>query len=166
MLIDAGLIINSDSSVAFHFDQAPAGLDDLFSQEVHIRQVVTDAVARHYLGRIYITLDITCTYDTVCARCLRNLTRTVTQHSEQCFARVGTEVEDQDIIAYSGNEIDLSDTVADNIFAAVPVRDLCSEDCRGICPHCGIDLNRGTCHCQESQVDPRLAGLARLLEQD
>ena len=42
---------------------------------------------------------------------------------------------------------------------------LCSEDCKGLCPTCGADLNLGPCGCRK-EVDPRLAVLAQLLQQD
>ena len=41
---------------------------------------------------------------------------------------------------------------------------LCSEDCKGLCPGCGVNLNHEACRCKK-QVDPRLAALAKLLEQ-
>ena len=44
---------------------------------------------------------------------------------------------------------------------AVPFAPLCREDCKGLCPQCGIDLNTGTCAC-EKPVDPRLAALKGL----
>ena len=43
---------------------------------------------------------------------------------------------------------------------------LCSEDCKGLCPRCGADLNQGPCSCAKKDVDPRLAVLAKLLEKD
>ena len=42
---------------------------------------------------------------------------------------------------------------------------LCSEDCKGICPGCGVNLNQGSCTCKK-ETDPRLAALAKLLEKD
>ena len=44
----------------------------------------------------------------------------------------------------------------------IPMKPLCREDCKGICPTCGADLNLGPCSCEEKSVDPRWAGLAAL----
>ena len=40
---------------------------------------------------------------------------------------------------------------------------LCREDCKGLCPHCGKDLNEGPCGCEPRQIDPRLEALKKLL---
>lgn len=166
MLIDVRSVISSDSSLSYRFTDIPEGVADFLSSEQHIRQVVTEVVSRHVFGRIYVTMDISCQYDTVCARCMDSLDRMVHEHCEQCFIPEGGEddAEDVDFVTYSGNFIDLTDVVIDGICTAIPVRDLCSEDCKGICPKCGINLNLGSCDCSQREIDPRLAGLAKLLE--
>ncbi len=166
MLIDVRTIISSDSSLDYRFTDIPEGIVDFVGPEIHIQQVVTEVVARHVLGRIYVTLDISCQYDTVCARCMESLNRKVDEHCEQCFIPEGSDddAEDVDFVTYTGNFIDLTDTVIDGICTAIPVRDLCVDDCKGICPKCGINLNKGTCDCTHKEIDPRLAGLAKLLE--
>jgi len=49
---------------------------------------------------------------------------------------------------------------------AVPMKPLCREDCQGLCPSCGADLNAGTCDCKDDWVDPRWAALAKLKSGD
>lgn len=71
--------------------------------------------------------------------------------------------DDLDISFYSGEEIDLSDIIRDQIILAVPMRQLCRDDCKGLCPHCGQDLNEGDCGCVADVTDPRLAKLKELL---
>ena len=166
MLIDARTIISSDSSLNFKFTDIPEAIVDFISPETHIRQVVTEVVARHVIGRIYVTLDIRCEYDSVCARCMENLTRQVETHSDLCYIPEGNEAdaEDVDFTTYTGHFIDLSEAIIDGIYSAMPVRDLCVEDCKGICPKCGINLNLESCNCSHKEIDPRLAGLAKLLE--
>lgn len=63
----------------------------------------------------------------------------------------------------SGDAIDLSELVRQRLILAVPPRSLCRPECRGLCPHCGTDLNRRQCACGEQQVDPRLEALRKLL---
>ncbi len=167
MLIDVGPIISSDSPLTYSFDDIPSEMADLLSSDIRIRRVATEVIARHVLGRIYVAMDIRCEYDTICARCMDNLSRTVEQHCEQCFVPAGwdeEDVDDSDAVPYSGNQIDLSEMAADGIYTSIPVRDLCVDDCKGICPKCGINLNLGSCDCSHSEIDPRLAGLAKLLE--
>jgi uncharacterized protein len=75
----------------------------------------------------------------------------------------GAEVaaEDLDLFAYDGEKIDLEPLFREQFVLAVPFAPLCAEDCKGLCPQCGIDLNTGTCTC-EKPIDPRLAALKGL----
>ncbi len=68
-------------------------------------------------------------------------------------------------VTYEGNAIDLTEGLAQNIVLALPMKHTCREDCRGLCPRCGKNLNEGDCACREQRTDPRLEGLRALLEQ-
>lgn len=57
---------------------------------------------------------------------------------------------------YTGEDIDLSPFVREQTLLALPLRPLCSENCRGLCPECGAELNRTTCGCA-LPGDPRMA---------
>jgi len=59
-------------------------------------------------------------------------------------------------------ELDLGSMLWEEFMLALPVKPLCSEDCKGICPHCGKDQNAGSCGCEKSEFDPRLAVLRGL----
>jgi len=63
---------------------------------------------------------------------------------------------------YDEDQIDLSELIAEQLQLALPMKPLCSEDCKGLCPHCGTNLNTGTCHCNQEWVDPRFAALKQL----
>jgi len=75
----------------------------------------------------------------------------------------GAEVaeEDLDLFPYDGDAIDLEPLFREQFVLAVPFAPLCREDCKGLCPQCGIDRNTGTCSCQPP-IDPRLAALKGL----
>ena len=61
--------------------------------------------------------------------------------------------------------VNLRELVRELLILNIPPRSLCRPDCRGLCPHCGQDLNEGQCKCDEQQVDPRLAPLQKLRQQ-
>ena len=65
---------------------------------------------------------------------------------------------DSDGFLYSGDEIDLTDMAEQDLILSLPMRLLCREDCRGLCPTCSHNLNRGSCGCQpleeEAQPNP------------
>jgi uncharacterized protein len=58
---------------------------------------------------------------------------------------------------YSGEAIDLAPLIREQVLLALPTRPLCAEDCRGLCPSCGIDLNEHSCRCVTPRGDARLA---------
>lgn len=65
---------------------------------------------------------------------------------------------------YSGDRIDLSQVLWEQVSFAIPMKPLCKEDCLGLCPECGTNLNHSKCSCDRDTVDPRLASLKKLLE--
>ncbi len=64
---------------------------------------------------------------------------------------------------YSGDELDISDLVKEQIILNIPMKPLCDELCKGICLRCGADLNTDECTCSEKEIDPRLEVLKKLL---
>lgn len=63
---------------------------------------------------------------------------------------------------YRGTEVDLTPLVYEQVLLALPTRPLCAEECRGLCPQCGANLNTGQCACTTDSGDPRLAVLRSL----
>ena len=54
---------------------------------------------------------------------------------------------------------DLTEMIRDTLIASQPIRNLCKEDCKGLCPICGVNLNESECDCDRLVVDPRLEAL-------
>ncbi|MBN1429305.1 MAG: DUF177 domain-containing protein [Anaerolineae bacterium] len=65
-----------------------------------------------------------------------------------------------------GGFIDLQPIIREEGILAVPIQTLCSPDCKGLCSQCGQNFNEGTCDCAEEDIEPRLASLRALLEED
>jgi uncharacterized protein len=68
--------------------------------------------------------------------------------------------EDLGVAAYESGAVDLDELVREQIMLALPSRNLCREDCKGLCQKCGADLNAGECPCEQGETDPRWAALA------
>jgi len=68
--------------------------------------------------------------------------------------------EDLGVAAYEGDAVDLDELVREQILLALPSRNLCREDCKGLCQKCGANLNAGDCSCEQGETDPRWAALA------
>jgi uncharacterized protein len=58
--------------------------------------------------------------------------------------------------------INLTDDIRDYALLAIPMKSLCSENCKGLCPNCGANLNDGPCKCKEEKIDPRWEPLLKL----
>jgi uncharacterized protein len=73
-----------------------------------------------------------------------------------------THDEDLDISYYRDDQIDLNELLREQFYLALPMKPLCEEGCKGLCPQCGANLNTSTCACEPDWVDPRLAALKTL----
>lgn len=81
-------------------------------------------------------------------------------NSEPEFADLGDEVS-----TYQGDYIDIKELITESVLLDVPMKVVCREDCKGICPDCGQALNEKTCQCNPHKPDPRLAVLADLFKE-
>ena len=70
--------------------------------------------------------------------------------------------EDIDFETYKGDEIDLGGFLRELIAMSLPIKVLCVEECKGLCPNCGVNLNLEECSCKDNWVDPRFAVLRNL----
>jgi uncharacterized protein len=106
-----------------------------------------------------------------CSRCLAKFTQgfevpVAARYVLEAAPGDSTE-EDENVgesqLSYDGIEIDLVPPVRNELILEAPVKPLCSLECRGLCPGCGVDLNEELCKCEEQTVDPRLAPLKDVL---
>ena len=115
-----------------------------------------------------------------CGRCLEAFIHTLDEDLDLFFMPRGAEpdeneeeqdvaLSDRDMVVafYDKDRIDLGEIVREQILLEVPLRRLCREDCRGLCPSCGVNRNTEPCDCQPSEpetVDERLAPLRKLFD--
>jgi len=121
-----------------------------------------------------LTGRVTATLECDCSRCLEPYSIPVDAKLDLLFlplAEVTTEateeeraVEEDDLgVSYYKDEtIDLGEVVREQFYLALPMKPLCQEACKGLCPVCGANRNRETCTCQVTWVDPRLEALKAL----
>lgn len=112
-------------------------------------------------------LDMTVTGKALvhCARCQKPLTAEISFPVKETLMREDEAAsEDDEIILYSGKEIELDDVIMSNFLMSVPVKYLCKEDCKGLCANCGADLNEGDCDCDKDVIDPRWEKLAEIMK--
>lgn len=103
-----------------------------------------------------------------CARCGKPLERDFSFAMEETLiqedAHSAEDILEEDVTVFSGYGLELDELVENHIFLNLPVKYLCKEDCKGLCPKCGKDLNDGECACDHREIDPRLSVLSKLTD--
>ena len=118
-------------------------------------------------GYITLNLEAEVRYKTECARCLTPLMESMSIKFEKTVVTEETELqnsENDDYIVSKDGFIDVDEALVEQIFLELPLRHLCKEDCKGLCPKCGCNLNSETCSCELTEPDPRFDVLRKLLE--
>ena len=115
-------------------------------------------------GMIRLEAQIEAEVHTRCARCARPVVyeKKVPVDFFLVSGAKGSE-ESDDLIAVEGDEVELDDIAVPELLLDMEMAVLCREDCKGLSPHCGKDLNEGPCGCEPRQIDPRLEALKKLL---
>lgn len=166
MLIDLTDIIKNENgklSIKEYFDMPKVsfmGEEFAFSEPICIEGVILN-------NSKALELNVTASgkASVHCARCGKPLTVSVSFPILETLMREEEAApEDDEVILYSGKEIELDDIIISNFLMNVPVKYLCRDDCKGLCPICGADLNETTCGCSKDTMDPRLEKLAEIMK--
>lgn len=143
---------------------------DLSDLEFAGRYPVTQPVevtgqVRNTADVLELELTARTTLDAVCDRCGKAFPQEK-EVTYQCLLAEELQNEDNDeIVLLEDGQADVGDLARTAFILGMDSKTLCSEDCKGLCSRCGADLNLGPCSCKK-EVDPRLAVLAKLLEND
>ncbi len=115
---------------------------------------------------LFLKADCNGTMQTQCARCLKDIEETFYfPLDEQLIQNDSADVsEDEDVIVFDGYSFELDDIVCDNFLMNVNGSYLCKEDCMGLCPSCGKNLNEGDCSCENIDIDPRWSTLLDIIK--
>lgn len=138
-----------------------------FDGPAHIRGEINDEA-----GYMRLTLEVALAYRGLCARCLDPVCGEFRMQFERTVANEGTLTDEQlednvdEYVVIVDGELDLDEELHDALLLSFPMRLLCSEDCPGLCPKCGKPRREGPCNCPTREIDPRLAVLQTLLDED
>lgn len=163
MLLDVKPILHTPGGrLEFQFDL------DLSDVEFSGRYPVSHPLSvsgevRNAADVLHLDLTAQTTLDAVCDRCGRefSLEKEVPYH---CMLAESLENgESDEIELLEDGKSDLGELARTAFILGMDTKTLCSEDCKGLCSRCGADLNLGPCSCKK-EIDPRLAALAKLLE--
>lgn len=127
--------------------------------------VLVTGQVKNMAGALLLNLSMSTVLDLTCDRCTEPFSQEMSAEFESLLS---TELEDEDndeIILLKDDALELDELLRDIFIMNMDTKHLCSEDCKGLCPGCGVNLNHEACRCKK-EVDPRLAGLAKFLEKE
>ena len=125
------------------------------------------------LDDIRVAGDLKADLEILCARCLEPVHYPIQRDYDLLYRPQGwdssggekeVEMQDKDaaISYYEGEGLELKDVLQEQMLLEVPLKTLCKDECKGLCPHCGRNLNTGECECAKAATDPRWEALKDL----
>ena len=145
-----GAIKQVDLTIPF-MDQEIQGRDVAFIEDIKFVGRVINAE-----DEFVVTAKADLKIKVPCSRCLEKFEMPLQFDYEAEFDKADVE----------HDELDLEESLLDHITLAIPMKTVCDEDCQGLCPSCGVNLNEDSCDCMMHEVDPRLAKLEQLLDKE
>ncbi|NIA08880.1 MAG: hypothetical protein GWP10_03715 [Nitrospiraceae bacterium] len=159
----------SKEGLGLVFEDMPGLLSDV--EECKIQSPIKGEVFLCRVDRdIHLKGKVRASIGLICHRCLEEYIQEV--HADFSYVlvpsmlekeEVAFDTEDMEISLYDGVEIQLGEIFREQILLQIPMRHLCKEDCRGICPSCGANLNKEECRCQKKSLDSPFSVLKKLL---
>lgn len=150
---------------------APGTVDFHSADFRQVEPLEVRATAELVDGQIRVVGNLHTRIELVCARCLDTVIEEISRDFDLVYRpmtaippdeEVQLNLDDTETAFFEGDGLFLADVLAEQVNLALPMKVICSPDCRGLCPHCGANLNNEECRCEKSGADPRLAPLARL----
>ena len=115
--------------------------------------------------------QLSAAFELTCARCLEPVPQDVKREFELLYRPLGVDAgrdelsvtdAEAEIGYYEGEGLMLEDVLREQVLLALPLKVTCREDCKGLCPHCGKNLNQEPCSCAVAIEDPRWSALKEL----
>ena len=132
-------------------------------------QLVEEHHGRHELIKdIRIAGELETAMESECARCLEPAVQPVSRKFDLLYRPLGSDAgrselsvtaAEAEVGYYQGEGLLLEDALREQVLLDLPLKVMCREDCKGLCPHCGKNLNEGECSCAEPLEDPRWSAL-------
>jgi uncharacterized protein len=155
-------VIDLGSEISQRTPLKTAGRAELVEEHHGKHEIIKDIRLR---GRLATGLELQC------ARCLDPVKQDVTREFELLYRPLGVDAGRDEISVtdaeaeigyYQGQGILLEDVLREQVLLALPLKVTCREDCKGLCPHCGRNLNQEQCSCAAQLEDPRWAALKEI----
>ena len=168
MVLDMTPVLSGAAdTLEFEFSFVPAAdglLSSVYGDIDFTEPVMVKGLVKNMAGYMLLSAFVTVRYTTACARCAEPVCSELEISFEKDIASGDVSRENDDYIFIEDNKLDLLPPVEEQLMLEMPSKTLCREDCLGLCPKCGKNLNEGPCTCEKHETDPRLAVLKTLLK--
>jgi len=132
-------------------------------------RIAVSCSVRRMNETVFIQGNVSATLDMRCCRCLEPVRLPVEAPFKYTFAPLPSQLreecelsaDDLEFAYYQEDTIDLEMVVFEQVVLQIPIKPLCADSCRGLCPRCGINLNTASCGCEAERFDERLAALKK-----
>lgn len=125
--------------------------------------VTAEGEVKNTAGLLELSARVDADMTVRCDRCMKEFKKTLRLPVTAALKADADEDDYAELFPLDGDGVDVGDVLETCFILAMDQKFLCREDCRGLCPDCGSDLNDGPCGCKK-QFDPRMAALAQLLD--
>lgn len=152
------------ASLPFHFSMDLSGTE-LYGEQPIKEPVLVSGVVRNTAGIFSLDGEASTTLDLYCDRCTKMFRKEKTVPMHFILAKElasEEEEEEEEIILLDGDELDIGELAFTAFLLNMDMKNLCSDDCKGLCSGCGANLNEEPCRC-EPEIDPRWSALSQLL---
>ena len=150
-----------EEELSYQLDISDIDIDGAFPFKA---PVTVTATASNRASLVTLALNCRFDYQRSCDRCGEQCTVEQNMNFAHKLAQTLVDEGNDDYIETPDFTIELDEVVISDILLSLPQKFLCSDDCRGLCPKCGKNLNLGDCGCDKREIDPRLAILKQLME--
>ncbi len=168
MQIDVGELRKHKSSSEDFQGNMPDYTLEIDGQEIYFRDLVVEGNVTNTGEALFVRGKITGELGLICSRCLKDYNSALYASFDDNFYREGEdipqEMEEELSRFYSGERIDLTESIKEALQLALPMKPVCTPECKGLCSICGCDLNHEQCACKKEKIDPRLAVLGQLMD--
>jgi len=160
------------NTINYHF-LVSSGNIDLQDEDFSLKELIAFNVAVIFTENALTLMgNFKTKVELPCSRCLESFILHLEGDIQEKFKELSSIEEQEEVILeeqlpeefLNGEPFNLDSILRDNLILTLPLKPLCSEECRGLCPVCGENLNVNTCNCEKEVIDPRLEDLKKFFE--
>ena len=163
MLIKLSKFLSSDSK-CFIVDESLIIDDEYFLDKTNLKNIVKlkgEIIKAE--GDLYFEGTLKYAFTDECARCLKEFLREFEMKFKAEIVQFEDNESDEVQFVIKDGNIEMDEAIKQLIYLSMPMKSLCSNDCKGMCPSCGANLNYEKCQCENNLTDPRFDKLKDLL---